>query len=120
MRAGCPADAAGIGARGSPADCRRLADALFKTYPEYQRGSIDSPVRDLNHWDGVPRPPGHARLRRLFNKAVTRSSVDIVGHLIDAMQEGAVRRSAASPTSPIRCPSCWSAALPAARAITMG
>jgi hypothetical protein len=29
---------------------------FFKTYPEYQRGSIDSLVRDLNHWwDGVPR-----------------------------------------------------------------
>jgi hypothetical protein len=49
---------------------------IFKTYPEYQRGSIDSLVRDLNHWDGVPRPPDHTRLRRLVNKAVTPSSVE--------------------------------------------
>lgn len=41
---------------------------FFKTYPEYQRDSIDSLVRDLNHWDGVPRPPHHTRLWRLVNK----------------------------------------------------
>jgi len=72
---------------------------FFKTYPEYQRGSIDSLVRYLNHWDGVPRPPDHTRLRRLFDKAVTPTSVenlranseDIVGHLIDAMQVKARR-----------------------------
>ena len=61
---------------------------FFKTYPEYQKGSIDSLVRYFNHGDGAPRPLDHTRLRRLFDKVVTPTSVenlranieDIVGH----------------------------------------
>jgi cytochrome P450 len=66
---------------------------FFRTNPEYQRGSIDSLVRYLNHWMVFRDPPDHTRLRRLFNKAFTPTSVealrpnieDIVAHLIDAM-----------------------------------
>lgn len=72
---------------------------FFKTNAEYQRGSIDSLVRYLNHWMVFRDPPDHTRLRRLFNKAFTPTSVanlrpnieDIVGHLIDGM-EGKARR----------------------------
>ena len=72
---------------------------FFKTNPEYQRGSIDSLVRYLNHWMVFRDPPDHTRLRRLFNKAFTPTSVenlranieDIVGHLIDGMQAKARR-----------------------------
>ncbi len=72
---------------------------FFKTNPEYQRGSIDSLVRYLNHWMVFRDPPDHTRLRRLFNKAFTPTSVenlrpnieDIVGHLIDGMQAKAGR-----------------------------
>jgi len=73
---------------------------FFKTNAEYQRGSIDSLVRYLNHWMVFRDPPDHTRLRRLFNKAFTPTSVanlrsnieDIVGLLIDAM-EAKARRS---------------------------
>ncbi|MFO1079634.1 MAG: cytochrome P450 [Reyranellaceae bacterium] len=72
---------------------------FFKTNPEYQRGSIESLVRYLNHWMVFRDPPDHTRLRRLFNKAFTPTSVanlrpnieDIVGHLIDRMQAKAGR-----------------------------
>ena len=66
---------------------------FFKTNPEYQRGSIDSLVRYLNHWMVFRDPPDHTRLRRLFTKAFTPTAVanlrpnieDIVAHLIDGM-----------------------------------
>ena len=66
---------------------------FFKTNPEYQRGSIESLVRYLNHWMVFRDPPDHTRLRRLFTKAFTPTAVanlrpnieDIVAHLIDAM-----------------------------------
>lgn len=72
---------------------------FFKTNPEYQRGSIESLVRYLNHWMVFRDPPDHTRLRRLFNKAFTPTSVenlrpnieDIVAHLIDGMQAKAKR-----------------------------
>src|SRR5215813_11014648 len=66
---------------------------FFKSNPEYQRGSIESLVRYLNHWMVFRDPPDHTRLRRLFNKAFTPTAVanlrpnieDIVAHLIDGM-----------------------------------
>jgi cytochrome P450 len=72
---------------------------FFKTNPEFQRGSIESLVRYLNHWMVFRDPPDHTRLRRLFNKAFTPTSVanlrptieDIVGHLIDGMEAKARR-----------------------------
>ncbi|MCF8531826.1 MAG: cytochrome P450 [Reyranella sp.] len=72
---------------------------FFKTNPEYQKGSIESLVRYLNHWMVFRDPPDHTRLRRLFNKAFTPTSVenlrpnieDIVSHLIDGMQAKAQR-----------------------------
>jgi hypothetical protein len=67
---------------------------FFKANPEYQRGSIDSLVRYLNHWMVFRDPPDHTRLRRLFNKAFTPTAVanlrpnieDIVAHLIGRLQ----------------------------------
>src|SRR5260370_14384254 len=72
---------------------------FFKTNPEYQRGSIESLVRYLNHWMVFRDPPDHTRLRRLFTKAFTPTAVanlrpnieDIVAHLIDGMQAKARR-----------------------------
>ena len=72
---------------------------FFKANPEYQRGSIDSLVRYLNHWMVFRDPPDHTRLRRLFTKAFTPTAVanlrpnieDIVAHLIDGMQAKARR-----------------------------
>ena len=72
---------------------------FFRTNPEYQRGSIDSLVRYLNHWMVFRDPPDHTRLRRLFNKAFTPTSVSnlrpsiesIVAHLIDGMEARARR-----------------------------
>ncbi len=72
---------------------------FFKTNPEYQQGSIESLVRYLNHWMVFRDPPDHTRLRRLFNKAFTPTSVenlrpnieDIVAHLIDGMEAKARR-----------------------------
>lgn len=72
---------------------------FFKTNAEYQRGSIDSLVRYLNHWMVFRDPPDHTRLRRLFNKAFTPTSVSnlrpsiegIVAHLIDGMEAKARR-----------------------------
>jgi len=66
---------------------------FFKSNPDYQRGSIESLVRYLNHWMVFRDPPDHTRLRRLFNKAFTPTAVanlrpnieDIVAHLIDGM-----------------------------------
>jgi cytochrome P450 len=66
---------------------------FFKSNPDYQRGSIESLVRYLNHWMVFRDPPDHTRLRRLFNKAFTPTAVanlrpnieDIVAHLIDRM-----------------------------------
>ena len=66
---------------------------FFKANPEYQRGSIESLVRYLNHWMVFRDPPDHTRLRRLFTKAFTPTAVanlrpnieDIVAHLIDGM-----------------------------------
>lgn len=81
---------------------RISADRLtpfFRTNPEYRRGSIDSLVRYLNHWMVFRDPPDHTRLRRLFNKAFTPTSVsnlrpaieDVVAQLIDRMEAGARR-----------------------------
>lgn len=72
---------------------------FFKTNPEYRRGSIESLVRYLNHWMVFRDPPDHTRLRRLFNKAFTPTSVSnlrpgieaIVAHLIDGMEAKARR-----------------------------
>lgn len=72
---------------------------FFRTNPEYRRGSIDSLVRYLNHWMVFRDPPDHTRLRRLFNKAFTPTSVSnlrpsiesIVAHLIDGMEAKARR-----------------------------
>jgi cytochrome P450 len=72
---------------------------FFRTNAEYQRGSIDSLVRYLNHWMVFRDPPDHTRLRRLFNKAFTPTSVSnlrpsiesIVAHLIDGMEAKARR-----------------------------
>ena len=72
---------------------------FFKNNPEYQRGSIESLVRYLNHWMVFRDPPDHTRLRRLFNKAFTPTSVEnlrpniegIVAHLIDGMEAKARR-----------------------------
>jgi hypothetical protein len=72
---------------------------FFKTNPEYRQGSIESLVRYLNHWMVFRDPPDHTRLRRLFNKAFTPTSVenlrpnieDIVVHLIDGMEAKARR-----------------------------
>jgi len=72
---------------------------FFKANPDYQRGSIDSLVRYLNHWMVFRDPPDHTRLRRLFTKAFTPTSVenlrsnieDIVAHLIDGMRAKASR-----------------------------
>src|ERR1044071_634491 len=72
---------------------------FFKTNSEYERGSTGSRVRYLNHWMVFRAPPGHARLRRLFTKAFTPTSVEnlrpniegIVAHLIDGMQAKARR-----------------------------
>ena len=72
---------------------------FFKSNAEYQRGSIDSLVRYLNHWMVFRDPPDHTRLRRLFNKAFTPTSVsnlrstieDIVARLIDGMEAKARR-----------------------------
>jgi cytochrome P450 len=75
---------------------------FFKANPEYQRGSIESLVRYLNHWMVFRDPPDHTRLRRLFTKAFTPTAVEnlrtnieeIVGHLIDGMQAKARRGEA--------------------------
>src|SRR5882757_7028821 len=72
---------------------------FFKSNPEYQRGSIDSLVRYLNHWMVFRDPPDHTRLRRLFTKAFTPTAVEnlraniegVVGHLIDGMEVKARR-----------------------------
>jgi cytochrome P450 len=72
---------------------------FFKTNPEYQKGSIESLVRYLNHWMVFRDPPDHTRLRRLFNKAFTPTSVEnlrpniegIVSLLIDGMEAKARR-----------------------------
>ena len=70
---------------------------FFKANPEYQRGSIESLVRYLNHWMVFRDPPDHTRLRRLFTKAFTPTSVEnlrpniesIVVHLIERMEHKA-------------------------------
>ena len=72
---------------------------FFKTNSEYQRGSIQSLVRYLNHWMVFRDPPDHTRLRRLFNKAFTPTAVEnlrpniegIVAQLIDGMEAKARR-----------------------------
>ncbi len=73
---------------------------FFKTNTEYQRGSIDSLVRAISTtgWCSAIHPT-YTRLRRLFTKAFTPTSVsnlrpnieDIVGHLIDDMEAKARR-----------------------------
>src|SRR4030095_7565671 len=72
---------------------------FFKNNSEYQKGSIESLVRYLNHWMVFRDPPDHTRLRRLFTKAFTPTAVsnltpnieDIVAHLLDGMQDRAKR-----------------------------
>jgi len=72
---------------------------FFKANPEYQRGSIESLARYLNHWMVFRDPPDHTRLRRLFNKAFTPTSVEnlrpnvegIVTELIEGMEAKAKR-----------------------------
>ena len=72
---------------------------FFKTNPEYQRGSIESLARYLNHWMVFRDPPDHTRLRRLFNKAFTPTAVEnlrpniegIVAELIEGMEAKAKR-----------------------------
>jgi cytochrome P450 len=67
---------------------------FFRANPEFQRGTIDNLVRYLNTWMVFRDPPDHTRLRRLFTKAFTPSSVealrpaiaDIVTWLLDAME----------------------------------
>jgi cytochrome P450 len=67
---------------------------FFKANPEYQRGSIESLARYLNHWMVFRDPPDHTRLRRLFNKAFTPTAVEnlrpniesIVAELIDGVE----------------------------------
>ncbi|HYX03319.1 MAG TPA: cytochrome P450 [Reyranella sp.] len=74
---------------------------FFKSNPDYQRGSIESLVRYLNHWMVFRDPPDHTRLRRLFTKAFTPTAVanlrpnieDIVAHLIDGMLAKAKRET---------------------------
>ena len=80
-------------------DNRRIsADRLtpfFKANPEYQRGTIASLARYLNHWMVFRDPPDHTRLRRLFNKAFTPTSVEnlrpniegIVAELISSLHD---------------------------------
>jgi len=66
---------------------------FFKANAEYRRGDIDNLVRYLNTWMVFRDPPDHTRLRRLFTKAFTPTSVEnlrpniesIVEHLLDAM-----------------------------------
>src|SRR5262245_56415485 len=75
---------------------------FFKSNPDYQRGSIESLVRYLNHWMVFRDPPDHTRLRRLFNKALTPTAVAnlqpnieyIVAHLIGGMLAKARRGEA--------------------------
>ena len=72
---------------------------FFKANLEYQRGSIESLARYLNHWMVFRDPPDHTRLRRLFNKAFTPTSVEnlrpniegIVAELIEGMEAKAKR-----------------------------
>ena len=72
---------------------------FFKANPEYQRGSIESLARYLNHWMVFRDPPDHTRLRRLFNKAFTPTAVEnlrpniegIVAELIEGMEAKARR-----------------------------
>jgi cytochrome P450 len=67
---------------------------FFKANPEYQQGSIESLARYLNHWMVFRDPPDHTRLRRLFSKAFTPTSVEnlrpsiegIVAELTEDMQ----------------------------------
>ncbi|MGE0422718.1 MAG: cytochrome P450 [Reyranellaceae bacterium] len=66
---------------------------FFKANPEYQRGGIESLARYLNHWMVFKDPPDHTRLRRLFTKVFTPTSVEslrpnierIVAQLLDGM-----------------------------------
>jgi cytochrome P450 len=72
---------------------------FFRTNPEFQRGTIDNLVRYLNTWMVFRDPPDHTRLRRLFSKAFTPSSVEslrpaiagIVTWLLDGMDAKARR-----------------------------
>ena len=76
---------------------------FFKANPEYQRGSIESLARYLNHWMVFRDPPDHTRLRRLFNKAFTPTAVEnlrsniegIVAELIEGMEAKAKRTGTA-------------------------
>jgi cytochrome P450 len=49
---------------------------FFRANPEFQRGTIDNLMRYLNTWMVFRDPPDHTRLRRLFAKAFTPSSVE--------------------------------------------
>ncbi len=65
---------------------------FFKTNSEYQRGSIQSLVRYLNHWMVFRDPPDHTRLRRLFNKAFTPTAVENLRPNIEGIVAAADRR----------------------------
>ncbi len=72
---------------------------FFRANPEHRRGSIENLARYLNHWMVFRDPPDHTRLRRLFNKAFTPTSVEnlrpniesIVAELIEGLQAKARR-----------------------------
>ena len=65
-----------------------------KHLPAGAQAAAEEVLRYLTSWMVFRDPPDHTRLRRLFNKAFTPTSVenlrpnveDIVGHLIDGMQ----------------------------------
>jgi cytochrome P450 len=66
---------------------------FFKADPGGRRGAVENLMRYLNHWMVFRDPPDHTRLRRLFTKVFTPTSVEalrpnveaIVAALLDGM-----------------------------------